>query len=117
MTFSNIVHETKHYCSASAITIRNGIAYCANVINKPKDQYTVITRVNTRTGETKELRRLHARDSEAYAIKEGADPTLNNGKHGNVGISVEGADIYLILEVRINDINKPKWIVLKGLAT
>lgn len=120
MAFTNIIHDSQHYCSSSSGDIRDGIMYGAAVINPPggiDTQYCVIERVDTVTDTRKELRRFLAKDSKAFAISQGADPNKDNGKYGNVTLRLDGNDIYLVLEVRMNGVNKPKWIKLEGYAT
>lgn len=119
MAFTNILHDVSYYCSNSAGVVRDGIMYSAHVINPPggtDTQYTVVIRTDLASDTKQELRRFTAKDSKAYALAQGADPNLDNGKHGNVAIALDGADLYLILEVRMNSVNKPKWIPLRGYA-
>lgn len=113
--FTNILHDSPYYCSASAAYVHNGIMYSAHVINPPggiSTQYTVVVRTNLATDEKQEIKRYTAADSQRFALSQGANPELSNGKHGNVGIALDTSTmtLYLVLEVRMNSVNKPKWV-------
>lgn len=115
--FSNIVHDSPYYCSSSSIAAKNGIEYHANVINDPDGQYCVFTRVDSTTKATIELKRIYARDSREFNIREGADPNKDNGKYGNVSIAIDGSDLHFVIEVRYDGVNKPRFGVFRGLVT
>lgn len=118
MSFSNIVHDTEYYTSNIATAVNSGgILFIAAIINDKKaGQYCVIHRIDTKTKENKEVARLWSKDSEIMILAEGANPELVNGKYGNVSISISGDDIYIVLEIRYNGINKQRWGILKGKA-
>lgn len=122
MAFTNLLGDYPFYCSSSSGDVKNGIMYSAAVYNPAggtATQFCEVVRVDTALGPTAPrqiLRTFYAKDSKAFAIQQGADPDLDNGKYGNVTISVDGEDIYLVLEVRMNSVNKPKWIKLAGYA-
>lgn len=122
MAFTNLIGDHPYYCSSSSGDVKNGVMYSAAVYNPTggtQTQFCEVTRVDTKLGPgapIQVLRTFYARDSKAFAIQQGASPELDNGKYGNVTLSVDGEDIYLVLEVRMNSINKPKWVKLEGYA-
>lgn len=115
--YTHIVHESQYYTSSSSIAVNaTGIIFAAVVINPPNNQYIAIHRIDPSSGENREILRLTAKDQRDFNISEGADPSLLNGKYGNVDIDIHGADIYLIAEIRYDNINKQRWAILKGRA-
>jgi len=118
--FPNYVHKEEFHQSSSTVACSaSGIIFAAVVVNPPdgiETQYCVVKRIDPTTNENREIHRFLAKDSEAYALANGADPTLINGKFGGVDIAVRGNDLVVVLEIRTNSINLPKWIVLKGKA-
>lgn len=116
--FSHIVEDVPYYTSSiSVATNDKGILFVAAVINPPggiDTQYCVIKRIDTTTGENRDVARLWARDSRSMILSEGGDPNLTNGKYGNVAIGIHGDDIKIVLEMRYDNINKQRWGVLKG---
>ena len=125
MSFSNIVFDSPYYTSAIASAVNAaGVLFVACVINPPdlvKDnipdaQFCVIRRVDPVTKETRTVKTINARDSYDFIVREGADPEKASGKYGAVALSIHGADIYLTMTIRYNDITKQRWALLKGLA-
>lgn len=118
--FSNIIHESDYYTSSISLAHNGaGIIFAAVIINPPggtDTQYCVIKRIDPITKENREVTRLYARDSRAVILSEGADPTLANGKYGNVAITIIGDDIAIGLEMRYNNVNKQRWGILRGKA-
>ncbi len=120
MAFSNIIHPEDYYTASISSAVNSaGIYFVAMVINPPggiDTQYCVIHRVDVATKESKEIKRIYARDSRALIISEGADPLSTNGKYGNVSIAIHGSDIFIALEMRYNNINKQRWGIFRGIA-
>src|SRR5690349_5767676 len=117
--YSHIVEDSKYYTSSIASAVNDaGILFVAAVINKPQDQYCVIKRIDVNSGIVSEVVKLHANDSRALILSEGGnpDPEVVNGKYGNVAISIHGNDIYIVLEMRYDGVNKQRWGVLRNKA-
>lgn len=117
--FSNIIHDTAFYTSSIASAVNAaGIVFVACVINPPggvDTQYCMIKRIDPVTKENREVKCLFARDSRTLIVAEGGD-YATSGKYGNVTISIAGNDIFIVLEMRYDNINKQRWGVLRGLA-
>lgn len=114
--FSNIAHDSNRYTASSSIAVNSaGIIFTAVVI-LGDDQYMAINRINPANKENREIFRIYAKDQRLFNISEGADPAKMNGKYGNVSIDILGEDIYLLLEIRYDDVNKQRWAILKGMA-
>lgn len=123
--YSNIVHDVDDYTSASSVAVNSaGVLFVALVVNPPdptkdgipENQYCVIKRIDPVTKSNTPVKYLFARDSRAMIVAEGADPNSDSGKYGNVSIAIHGSDIYIVLEIRYEGVNKQRWGILKGIA-
>lgn len=96
----------------------HGNVHFAIVLNPPGSiatQYCQLVRF-TPQNQVIQGARFYARDSQAYLLAHGCDPTQINGKFGNVSIAVAGADLVLGFEMRINGVNTTIPIRLVGAA-
>jgi hypothetical protein len=116
----NYVHRSTDYTLSVSNVTRNGIMYTAQVcypVNKHWSRgYCVFKRIDTIAGESRELTRIYVKNNMENLVKLGADPALINGKYGNVAISLDGADLCMAIEMRVNGFNVTRWHVFKGLA-
>lgn len=119
----NIVYmhdENRHSLWTASCSNSAGIVFTVNVFGtQVRDQEAVITRYDPKQQVIKNtnpklIKVLKAFDSATYLLQNGADPNLDNGKYGNIGIAISGNDIVLIMEIRVNGINKPLPFVLRG---
>jgi hypothetical protein len=96
----------------------HGNVYYAIVLNPPggiATQYCQIVKV-TPANAVIALRTIYARDSRDWLLSHGCDPTVVNGKYGNVSIAVRGNDLVMGFEQRINNTNTTTLVVLPGYA-
>lgn len=112
----------KHCIWTACCNNAAGIIFTVNLFGTNADtQYAVVTRFDATQPiqanvNPKEIKRFYARDSKAYLLANGANPLLSNGKYGNIGIAVAKDDLVLVIELRVDDVNKPWPFVLRGLA-
>ena len=116
-------HDIDKHCIWTACASNNaGVIFTVNVFGTQVDtQYAVVTRFDTKQPSLagvnpKEIKRLYARNSKAWLLANGADPLLDNGKYGNIGIAISDDDIVLVIEMRVDGVNRPWPFILRNLA-
>jgi hypothetical protein len=70
----------------------------------------LILKKKDRAGVLHEIHRWRAADSAAWQLTHGADPTKAQGKYGPCGLTIDGADVVIAFNIRVNGCQTPiEW--------